>query len=222
MPSANPALSPKAYMTVRDADLYELLLANLAHKKAPKELRVLEWGSGASTIWYTAFLDKLGCAYRWLSLEHDAQYFESEVAGALAKRTSIAVSKGYEILESDRPSLPDATITVVLFDAGKLYPFFYEKDRFADLEDYITLPRRCGYSCDLAVVDGRKRRRCLLEALHLINEDGVVLLHDAVRPYYQCAWSEYTSHRRFGDTWWIGARYDTDFSDLLPAYAFLP
>jgi hypothetical protein len=47
--------SPKAWMSVRDADLLEALLHRQAHERR-SPLRVLEWGSGRSTLWYPHYL----------------------------------------------------------------------------------------------------------------------------------------------------------------------
>jgi len=88
------------------------------------------------------------------------------------------------------------------------------------MDAYVNLPARNAIVCDLAIVDGRKRRRCVLEGAKLIGQTGYVVLHDAWRPHYQCAWKEFKSGRRFGDEWWIGANHETNFEDVLPWYAF--
>ena len=72
----------------------------------------------------------------------------------------------------------------------------------------------------LAVIDGRKRRRCLLESARLLSPTGYAILHDAWRSYYHCAFNSFRSGRRFGDEWWIGSNIDTTFEDVLPRHAF--
>lgn len=44
---------------------------------------------------------------------------------------------------------------------------------------------------DVIFIDGRNRRKCLLKAKELLREGGIVLLHDADRDYYQCAFEGY-------------------------------
>lgn len=210
-------------MSVRDADLYETLLHRLAARRGGEPLRVLEWGGGRSTVWYTGYLATLGVPYRWLTVEHDRAFFHEEISGELLGRDDATIVHSEDLeLEGDGRIVVSDGLLVVLYDAGELRPFCpgHDQDRLADLDEYVELPRRLGFRCDLAVVDGRKRRRCTIEAAELIGERGLVIVHDAWRTYYQCAFSIYASGRRFGDEWWVGARRKTDFRDVLPWHAF--
>lgn len=214
--------SPKAWMSVRDADLYEQLLHRLAVDRAPGPLSVLEWGAGRSTAWYTGYLANLGVPYRWLALEHNAQFVEEVVRPSLAHRPDTAVLRAAETTPAEVAERLSAGGTVVVsFDYGMLRPDLpdHEADRLPDLDDYVHFPAALGLEWDLAVVDGRKRRRCVLQAASVLNAGGYVALHDAWRKHYQCAWSAYASGRRFGDEWWIGSARQTDFTDVLPWYA---
>ncbi|MCO5998407.1 hypothetical protein [Actinoallomurus rhizosphaericola] len=211
-------------MSVRDADLYEELLHRLASLRDGEPLRVVEWGTGRSTLWYTRFLDHLGVPYQWLAIEHHREYFDSSVAPELAARHRAVVTHAEKLAEADTGKFfGDGGILAVGYDFGELLPWVpgREKDRLAPLDDYISLPARLGFACDLAIVDGRKRRRCVLQAADLIGRHGYVILHDAWRIHYQSAWPAFRSGRRFGDEWWIGANRATDFSDVLPWYSFL-
>lgn len=60
-----------------------------------------------------------------------------------------------------------------------------------------------GHDPDLIIVDGRLRRRCLVEASKL---RGVVVLHDAQREYYHCAFELFAHQGRVGDMLWIGSQ----------------
>jgi hypothetical protein len=214
--------SPKAWMSVRDADLLEELLHRLAVRRSGQPLRVVEWGAGRSTLWYTAFLDALRVPYRWLAIEHDGEFFERTVAAALRSRPG-AVVTGEPADPADVGGLLERnSVVAVTYRAGRLWPAQpgREADRHADLDAYVSLPARADVRCDLAIVDGRKRRRCVLEAAKLMADGGQVVLHDAWRRHYQCAFASYRSGRRFGDEWWIGAHRDTDFADTLPWHAF--
>src|SRR5690606_8958773 len=42
-----------------------------------KEVKVLEWGSGNSTKYFTEFLMKQGIKYSWESVEHDKGWYEA-------------------------------------------------------------------------------------------------------------------------------------------------
>jgi len=63
----------------------------------------------------------------------------------------------------------------------------------------------------LAIVDGRLRRRCMLAASEVA---GLVVLHDAQRAYYHCAFSAYRYHRRAGDMLWIGSNHEPTFASV--------
>lgn len=211
--------SPKAWMSERDAELYEQLLRGLAGTAA-RPLRVLEWGSGRSTLFFSKFLDSVSPGSAWVTIEQDRAFFNRNVAPGLAGgRTTTVVNLGppavVPTIDVPRPRV--AGVTAYVFAGVALRPFVPARvrDRAANLDGYVALPARLGTRFDLVVIDGRMRRRCLLEARHLVGDDGYVILHDASRAHYQCAWSSYCSGRRFGDEWWIGANRPTDFADVL-------
>ena len=85
--------SPKAWMSVRDADLLEAVLHRLAAWRGREPLRVLEWGAGRSTAGYTAFLATLGRPSRWLSPEHDRWFVDDQVVRSLAGLSNVAVAR---------------------------------------------------------------------------------------------------------------------------------
>jgi hypothetical protein len=223
-------------MSVRDADLYEELLHRLVGLRGCR-LRVVEWGAGRSTAWYTRFLDGLGATYSWLSVEHHREFVDEQVRPALAGRGAVVVEhgrgpkaladsvRGVSEAIQERESSGASVIVVASFDHGVLRPDLpdHEADREANLADYVSLPVRVAEvmsaQADLAVIDGRHRRRCLLAAVDVVMPDGYVIQHDAWRIHYQCAWDAWRSGRRFGDEWWIGTQGHTDFTDVLPWHA---
>ena len=85
----------------------------------------------------------------------------------------------------------------------------------ADLDAYVDYPRSAASEFDVVLVDGRKRRRCLLTALDLAGEHTAVLLHDSSRTYYHPAMREYPASRFIGDELWIGAASETTLAMAL-------
>lgn len=150
--------------------------ALLAQKGRP--LRILEWGSGGSTVYFTKFLQKHGIAYEWISLEYNKRWAETVTAG----------------LEGDPHT------RVVLFDVGNDQVL----QRDIPMNEYVDYPRTLGVQFDFILVDGRKRRRCLIEARSLVAPSGVVVCHDAERHYYQCAFSVYPRGRFVTSRVWMG------------------
>jgi predicted O-methyltransferase YrrM len=232
-----PALAPwmseqeseKAWMSVRDADLLELLLVAHAARSAARA-KVLEWGAGRSTLWYSRALEQRNLLGSWVSLEHNREFFLSEVAPQLANHRSASYVLAENLGDGVRaPGLREehreeaaATVCAVVFDAGELHPYDpgREHDRQADLDDYVGLPASLDTRFDFVLVDGRKRRRCMLEAGRLLGDTGIVVLHDAWRTYYHCAFEAYRFSCRVGDMLWVGAQHDPDLGAILPAHAF--
>jgi hypothetical protein len=68
-------------------------------------------------------------------------------------------------------------------------------------EHYADAPLHMGRRWDVAIIDGRLRRRCLLTAAKVAD---VVLLHDAERTYYHCAFSVFAYGRFLSKDLWEG------------------
>lgn len=115
--------------------------------------KVLEWGSGTSTKYFTDFLRENKKEYSWVSIEHHKGWYET-----VKKWNLPAVDVRFAEQGSD-----------AYFDVKGKY--------------------------DVIFIDGRNRRKCLLKAKELLNENGVVFLHDGDRKYYQCAFEGY--HHKF-------------------------
>lgn len=128
-------------------------------------LDVLEWGSGGSTVYFTNFLREKGISYTWTSVEYNKAWYE---------RISDAVRE-------------DSRTKIALFDVGNTEV----KQRLVPMDEYVAYPGTLGKKYDVILVDGRKRRRCLLEASKLLKPNGITLLHDARRTYYHCAFQNY-------------------------------
>ncbi len=208
--------SHKAWMSATDADLLESVITRKA-QAAQTRLNVLEWGAGRSSLYFSDLLRNMGLDFRWLSLEYDRSYFNEAIAPQLLDRPETTVrlvaNDGVETSVSTRPPNDRYLLEFVVFDFGKVQPFLdaHEQDRRVDMESYIEYPRSLRDRFDIIFVDGRKRRRCLVEAASLLKEEGVVLLHDAYREYYQCAFELFRSNRMLGEILWIGSQAKTNF-----------
>jgi hypothetical protein len=215
--------SEKAWMSVRDADLLEVLLLSHA-RRVGRPIHVLEWGAGRSTLWYSALLDTRGLLGSWLAIEHNRGFFMQQLAPEFDPhpgRRYWLVEDPLELgsqLERD----PGSLLAAAVFDGGDLRPFETGRlaDRIVDLDDYVRLPSLLERRFDLVIVDGRKRRRCLLEAAQLLSAQGVTVLHDAWRTHYQCAFPAYASGTHIGDELWAGAQHPLELRAMLPAHAF--
>lgn len=202
--------SHKAWMSKRDADLFERLLLD-ATTGGPS--RILEWGAGKSTSYFTQLLRSEGRSFRWTSLEYNLRFFEDDVAPGLdvlpAPRVIYADNSGAKWPED--ASMVDESIQAVdflVFDYGKLMPMVPEgvEDRKVNMDAYVAAPGKLEGGFDVILVDGRKRRRCLLEAARLIKPGGLVVLHDAQRTYYHCAYEAFDYSQPCADILWVGSQ----------------
>ncbi len=203
--------SHKAFMSDKDADLFESILLRKASGEST--LRVLEWGSGRSTAYFSKLLKQKEKQFVWNSLEYDRQYFSDHLEPLFA--SGFQVFEKYE--EDGRIVFVSPNLRFDVFDYGKLSPFLHDhaEDRQVSMDDYVAFPMSLGYQFDVVLVDGRKRRRCTLEAKALLKPGGVVIVHDAYRPYYHCAFETFPSQQFIGDILWVGSNDETDFSELL-------
>ncbi|MBA2849727.1 class I SAM-dependent methyltransferase [Thermosulfuriphilus ammonigenes] len=169
------SLKTRPYMDDEDVALIEKALLFL--KK--RHLNILEWGCGGSTIYFPQFLAQRGIDCRWVSVEHNKDWFE-----AVARVTG---------------ALPQVEIHLVRFDGrGK------ELKR-TSMREYVEFPLRFGKKFDFILVDGRKRHACLETARKLLKEEGIVILHDAQRKRYHRAFRLYPYRRFLGYRVWMGS-----------------
>jgi hypothetical protein len=215
--------SEKAWMSVRDADLLEVLL--LSHARGVgRGIDVLEWGAGRSTLWFSALLEGQGLLGSWLTIEHNREFFMRELAPEFDRHPARRYWLADDPLGTPGPELERAPagLAAAVFDAGDLRPIEPDRvaDRAVDLDDYVRLPALLQRRFDLILVDGRKRRRCLLEGAGLLSEQGVTVLHDAWRSHYECAFPAYASGTYVGDELWVGAQHRPQLRAMLPGHAF--
>ena len=149
------------------------------------QLKILEWGSGGSTVHFTNFLKQRDIDYEWLSLEYNKDWHA----------------------EVQKLKIGDQRTKIILFDVGNTEL----KQRRTNMDDYVAYPKTLGVKYDFILVDGRKRRRCLLEAGSLLSPDGAVVLHDAHRKYYHCAFLLYPCSRFLRTSLWMGKISRTSF-----------
>jgi len=153
--------------------------------KQKEKIHILEWGSGGSTLYFSNFLEKSNISFDWLSLEYNKNWYEE-----VLKRVN-----------------NNSNIKIVLFDVGNNNL----NQRNIEMNEYVDYPKTLNKKFDFILVDGRKRRRCLLEAQKLLNPNGMVFLHDAQRKYYHCALKNYPDSVFVGLYLWRGKNETISF-----------
>ena len=149
--------------------------------------RCLEWGAGLSTLWFPPRTPGLT---RWLSIEHHREWYET-VAG--------------------RNTDPRVEVVHIPPDQGD-YVTTRQEGTLEDFRTYVGYPETLGERFDFILVDGRARRFCLQAAFRLVEDGGVVVLHDANRQGYfedvpPFAHQErFTDWKRRGGGIWVGSK----------------
>jgi len=135
-----------------------------------KDMDVLEWGSGASTLFFISRCSLL------VSIEHNPSWFD-KIGEALAYR-------GYDRY----------TYRVLVKPEQGFDPEFsshqagYESVNF---KNYVRGIDNAENDCyDVILVDGRARCACLKAARPKLNPGGLLVLDDSQRPIYHRAMAE--------------------------------
>lgn len=149
--------------------------------------RMLEWGAGGSTVWLASVLPE---GATLTSVEHDPKWFE-------AVREHLAGDPRVRLILREATGPLGANATIGEEDAGPLQNFVHAVD---------------GERFDVILVDGNARHACLEQARSLLAPDGVVLLHDAQRAWYDDAKTLFRARGHIGSCpdypsphlWWGG------------------
>ena len=128
--------------------------------------RVLEWGSGASTVWLS---QRAGSV---VSIEHDPRW---------AARTARALSAR----DADNVELRVVPPTRLVPPGGVPSA----KPGFAglDFEEYADAVETVPGELDVVVIDGRAREACLVRAIDRLAAGGIIVFDNVDRPRYRDA-----------------------------------
>jgi len=166
-------------MIYREIEIIEALLKRI---QPPK---VLEWGSGYSTLYFPKFIKRNNM---WIAIEHNKNWF-------------------MRIKELNH----NPNVKLIFIPPNHLpYTDLHEDGSYSDFKNYIEFPNRFK-NFDLILIDGRARKDCLAKAYNLISDKGTVILHDANRKYYlePCKLYKnqvfFNDYRKDGGGIWIGS-----------------
>ncbi len=161
----SPALSQADNNKLKDLtpfmNEYEIKSVLCCFNLFKNSVKVLEWGSGDSTVYFPS---KLLSASTWDSVEHNPEW---------AARTR-ALIEGY-----DNPN-----IRVHFVGCNKGYQEGIDDGDFDTFRDYILFPTELGKRFQIILVDGRARAECMQIGWMLLEDKGVMVLHDAQRFEY--------------------------------------
>ncbi len=124
-------------------------------------LRIFEYGTGHSTLYYSKFLSMNHIFNDWFSVDNDFKWHE--------KIDNLRTANIYLHLCEFHPSIKDGII---------------RPPQSPNEIAYINCPLDF-MKFDVIFIDGRYRRRCLEVASRCLTYDGIVILHDAHRLHYR-------------------------------------
>ncbi len=130
------------------------------------DARVLEWGSGASTVWLS---QRAGTV---VSIEHDPRW-AARTARALAARDAENVQ--LRVVQPTRLVPPGGVPSAKPGFAG------LDFEAYADAVDAVP------GDLDLVVIDGRAREACLVRAIDRLAEGGLIVFDNVDRQRYRDA-----------------------------------
>jgi len=125
--------------------------------KSLRPVKCLEWGVGYSTLVFPKYIPREA---DWFTIEHNRRWAE-------------------EFIQINQN--PNVKIFHI---APNQYPWTdaYGDGAYSDLTDYIEFPSKLG-KFNFILIDGRARSSALIKAHELLEKNGIVILHDAVRKY---------------------------------------
>lgn len=142
----------------------QLAIVKFLIERANEPVNVFEWGSGYSTIHIPLWLEQNNREYTWTSIESDPEWhsYVVKMASAEGIRNLDARLVDFEGKNAKRLAVP-------------------EKIR----DKYVDEISRTSRHIDLAIVDGRFRRRCTKTARQLQQERrlAVICLMDSNKSY---------------------------------------
>lgn len=159
--------------TKKEIKIFKLVLNSLFKSK---KIRVFEWGSGFSSIYFSEYLKNKGVDFEWHSVDNNREWNKKVQSMILDKK----LEKNLKIyIEEFSPFWEKPGGDIIPPHCGVLSP------KLDSEKMYIDCPKRVGGKFDLIFIDARFRRRCIQIAKEVVATDGVVILHDAQKDHYQ-------------------------------------
>lgn len=139
-------------------------------------MRIFEWGSGISSIWYARQVGKYTC------IEHSKEWYDK-----MSQSFDKNEINNAEIIFCEERILPD---DYVWEKQWRYYHILKHPPLNPQFRDYMAVIDQYPDSYfDCIVVDGRERIGCLIHAIPKLAEKGIIILDDSQRPRYKEAFT---------------------------------
>ncbi len=205
--------------TRKEIRFFRTVFDNLA---PDKKIKIFEWGSGFSTIYYASYLLRKGVAFEWHSMDNNRIWHE-EVNSKVKKK---GLQQHVQLYLKEFPPFwekPGWSWGAIPPPCGAFAPST-ENER-----DYINLPRELNNKFDIVIVDARFRRHCIQTAKKVLAPEGIVLMHDAQKVHYHFGLDDFPYNKFVsGGSWfpfqeipnkvWIGSIENSEILNVLSTY----
>ena len=162
------------------------------------KLRVFEWGSGRSTVYYSRYLTSIGCDFEWHAIDNSREWHEKVALlvsrYGLGDRVHLHLSEFPPFWELPNWSWEERKIPKEVCSPEAI--------------EYVEYPRRVAEAkgFNVIIIDGRFRRRCLRVAAEVLAPGGLVLLHDAQKTHYHSSLEIYEFGHFFNSSNVLGSK----------------
>ncbi|MBU0477124.1 hypothetical protein KKC91_00945 [bacterium] len=202
--------------TRKERQIFKKVFDNVTGKK---QIRVFEWGSGFSTVYYANYLRKKGIEFEWHSIENSISWYEK--VKLMVKKRNLETYVSLYVKEF-KPfwEKPD-WVTPPL--CGVFSP------KLENEKTYVAFPKKFKKKFDIVIVDARFRRHCIQTVKEILLPAGIVILHDAQKKHYHVG-LDYFRYKKFinsGSWWpsqevknkvWIGSMSDNKIFEALERF----
>jgi hypothetical protein len=183
-------------------------------------LKIFEWGSGYSTLYYAAYLLQKGVDYEWHSIDNNRGWHEKVMQLVDEKKLQ---SKVRLYLMEFKPFWEKPGWGSVPPPCGLFVPCSENE------KNYINFPRQLGENFDVVIVDARFRRHCIQTTKEVLLPEGIAILHDAQKTHYHIGLDDFR-YRKFLNTgsWypfqkilnkiWIGSMGNSKIFETLKGF----
>lgn len=123
-----------------------------------KQFSILEYGSGASTIWFSQKVKSI------ISIEHDHNWFK--------------------IIQ---PIINSRNVKLKLVKPDKIFNLNFKSEKLKNksFKNYVKFPIKKKKKFDLIFIDGRCRNQCIYFSYrHLVKKKGIIVLDNSSRARY--------------------------------------
>lgn len=190
--------------TGREMQIFKAVFDNFSPNK---KIKIFEWGSGFSTIYYASYLRKKSIEFEWYSVDNNKAWHEK----VKSKVENIGLQQQVQLYLKEFPSFWEKPGWGPIPPVCGAFAPSTENER-----DYINLPRELNIKFDIVIVDARFRRHCIQTAKTVLLPEGIVVMHDAEKAHYHVGLEAFQYSRFFhGGSWfpfqeisnkvWIGS-----------------